>query len=70
MRLADKYGEGRLDAACRRALDHSAVSYKSVKSILEKGLDRIEEEAESQADPVKHSNIRGQEAYVDGGRPC
>ncbi len=70
VRLADKYGEGRLDAACRRALDHSAVSYKSVKSILEKGLDRIEEEAESQADPVKHSNIRGQEAYVDGGRPC
>lgn len=46
------------------------MSYKSVKSILEKGLDRIEEEAESQADPVKHSNIRGQEAYVDGGRPC
>lgn len=70
VRLADKYGEDRLDAACRRALDHSAVSYKSVKSILEKGLDRIEEEAESQADPVKHSNIRGQEAYVDGGRSC
>jgi len=70
VRLADKYGEDRLDAACRRALVYSAVSYKSVKSILEKGLDRIEEEAESQTTPVDHSNIRGQEAFVDGGRSC
>ncbi len=55
VRLADKYGEDRLDAACRRALVFSAVSYKSVKSILEKGLDRIEEEAESQTTPIDHS---------------
>jgi len=70
VRLAGKYGEDRLEAACRRALAHSAVSFKSVRSILEKGLDRIEEEPEIQADPVKHSNIRGQEAYVDRGRSC
>ena len=70
VRLADKYGEDRLDAACRRALAFSAVSYKSVKSILDKGLDRIEEEAEKQTTPVDHSNIRGQEAYLDGGRSC
>ncbi|MFH1865985.1 MAG: IS21 family transposase, partial [Candidatus Eisenbacteria bacterium] len=43
VRLADKYGEGRLEAACKRALVYSAVSYKSVKSILEKGLDRVAE---------------------------
>ena len=70
VRLASKYGEDRLEAACRRALAHSAVSFKSVRSILEKGLDRIEEEQEIQADPVKHSNIRGQEAYARGGRSC
>ena len=70
VRLAGKYGKDRLEAACRRALAHSAVSFKSVKSILEKGLDRIEEEPEDQTDPVKHSNIRGQEAYVGGGRSC
>jgi transposase len=70
VRLADKYGEDRLDAACRRALAFSAVSFKSVRSILEKGLDRIEEEAESQTAPVEHDNIRGRKAFVDGGRPC
>ena len=40
VRLADKYGSDRLEAACKRALAYSAVSYKSVKSILDKGLDR------------------------------
>jgi transposase len=69
VRLADRYGEERLEAACRRALSFSAVSYKSVKSILEKGLDRVEERAAAQA-PIEHSNIRGREAYVAGGRPC
>ena len=70
VRLADKYDEDRLEAACRRALAYSSVSYKSVKSILEKGLDRIEEEEESTAPPVKHRNIRGQSAYARGGRSC
>jgi len=70
VRLADSYGEDRLEAACRRALAFSAVSYKSVKSILDKGLDRIEEAAGDTASPVEHDNIRGQEAYVDGGRRC
>ena len=69
VRLADSYGEQRLEAACKRALAFSAVSYKSVKSILEKGLDRVMEETEPQA-PIEHGNIRGQEAYMAGGRPC
>jgi transposase len=70
VRLADRYGEDRLEAACRRALAFSAVSYKSVKSILDKGLDRIEEAAGSAASPVEHDNIRGQEAFRGGGRRC
>jgi len=69
VRLADKYGEERLEAACRRALAFSAVSYKSVKSILEKGLDRVAEKSENQA-PIEHDNIRGDEAFVAGGRSC
>jgi transposase len=70
VRLADSYGEDRLEAACRRALAFCAVSYKSVKSILDKGLDRIEEQAEEAPPPIAHDNIRGQEAYTDGGRRC
>jgi transposase len=69
IRLADRYGEDRLEAACRRALDYSAVSYKSVKSILDKGLDRVTDQKEPQA-PIEHANIRGRDAYVGGGRSC
>ena len=69
VRLADKYGEDRLDAACKRALVYQAVSYKSVKSILEKGLDRVAE-MPANHEPINHDNIRGHQAYVRGGRSC
>lgn len=37
--LQKKYGNARLDAACRRALTFQSVSYKTIKSILQKGLE-------------------------------
>ncbi len=37
--LKKKYGPKRLEAACRRAVEHGTASYRAVKSILEKGLD-------------------------------
>lgn len=40
LRLGEKYGERRLDAACRRALDFGDPAYRTIKSILEKGLDQ------------------------------
>ena len=40
IRLKDKYGNARLDAACRRALDYHNPRYGTVKTILEKGLDQ------------------------------
>lgn len=70
VRLADRYSEQRLEAACKRALAYSAVSYKSVKSILDKGLDRVEEDGDPEQVPIDHHNIRGQKAYEDGGRSC
>ena len=70
VRLADAYGEARLEAACRRALDFAAVSYRSVKSILEKGLDRLERPEAAAGAPVEHPNIRGRQAFEKGGRPC
>lgn len=69
VRLAEKYGEDRLEAACKRALAYSAVSYKSVKSILEKGLDRVAE-MPTKDEPIQHDNIRGHRAYAKGGRSC
>ena len=40
MRLGKRYGEGRLEAACRRAIRIGACSYKSIESILKHDLDQ------------------------------
>jgi transposase len=60
MRLGKRYSPERLEAACFRALRSGAHSYRSVKSILEHGLDRIPlEEQTSLALPAQHENVRG-----------
>lgn len=59
LRLAKKYSPQRLEAACKRALSFNAYSYKSIRSILEKGLDQ-ELSPEAYAHPeINHENIRG-----------
>lgn len=40
LRLADKYGKVRLEAACKRALAYDELYYSAVSRILEKGLDK------------------------------
>jgi transposase len=40
IRLKDKYGSARLEAACERALAFDNPRYRSVKTILQKGLDQ------------------------------
>jgi transposase len=64
MGLAKKYGADRLEAACRRGLLHGAVSYRSVKSILETRLDQeASPPAETSAPLPVHVNIRGADYY-------
>jgi len=41
IRLAERYGALRLNAACERACKCGDLRYKTIKTILEKGLDRI-----------------------------
>lgn len=64
MRLGERYGVERLEAASRRALAIQGLSYKSVKSILDHGLDRqpLAEPGEGRA-PVAHGNVRGAGYY-------
>ena len=59
LRLADQYGATRLEAACARAVHFGTPRYRTVKSILVQGLDRVSAQAEAEAleDP-----------YVRGGR--
>ena len=40
LRLTEKYGPARLEAACRRALHFDDVGYRTLKRILERGLER------------------------------
>lgn len=41
LRLAEKYGPQRLNAACLRALNFGDPSYRTIKNILESGLDKL-----------------------------
>lgn len=64
LRLAERYGSERLEAACRRALRLQACRYKSLASILERGLDRqpLPEPTELTL-PAAHDHVRGPGYY-------
>jgi len=63
--MGRRYGKDRLEAACRRAVHLQAHSYHSVKSILERGLDRQNvTESVTLLPPVEHGNIRGAAYYA------
>lgn len=75
LRLGKAYGPDRLEAASRRALAIGAKTYKSVASILEKGLDMQPlpdshgESTSSPVSPIEHDNIRGALYYnLNGGK--
>lgn len=64
LRLGQRYGPERLEAACRRALRFNASSYRSIKSILVRGLDRQDEIKPPQQTTLPfHENVRGGEYY-------
>jgi len=67
--LAKKYETQRLENACKRALAFGGTNYKSVKSILEKGLDRQQWEPEEESDVMQaeHGNVRGAGYFQKGG---
>ncbi|WP_439098854.1 hypothetical protein [Bradyrhizobium yuanmingense] len=59
IRLARSYGRERLEAAAARAIDISARTYGSVKSILANNLDR----RPAHGTAIVHPNIRGPRYY-------
>lgn len=64
LRLAKRYGDARLEAACARALRAGARSYRHVDSILKHGLDRVlVNEADPPTRPITHENVRGRDFY-------
>ena len=63
MRLGRHFGPERLESACCRALSSGAVSYRSVKSILETGLDRVPLEQTVPQPVHAHEHVRGAAYY-------
>ena len=72
LQLAKRYDKQRLENACSRALAIQGTNYNNVKSILEKGLDRIDWKPEPESDipEVAHGNVRGPSYYNQEGGPC
>jgi len=59
MRLSTKYGPGRLNNACQRALAYGKTTYKSLALILDRGLDKLPLEDQA-APPTAHLSSLGQ----------
>jgi transposase len=64
LRLVRSFGSKRLEAAAARAIDIGALSYGSVRSILDHRLDRhAAHQRSADGAPIVHPNIRGARYY-------
>lgn len=66
LKLADKYSEERLEAACQKALTYRATpSYKNISNILITGADKstVTQETDKQSTPRTHGITRGADYY-------
>ena len=61
--LEKKYGALRVNDACKRTLSFGLLGYKSVKNILDKGLDKLKEDKPQEKLLPLHLNIRGANYY-------
>jgi transposase len=64
LNLAKRYTPQRLEAACEQALAIRSPTYRSIASILKKGLDRQQrDDAPTQDELPLHGNVRGAGYY-------
>ena len=76
VKLAKLYGVERLEAASERTLKLGSLSYKSVKSMLEKGIEQapLESSLQEVGPVIAHCNVRGASYYRGGNseevQPC
>jgi len=62
LNFAPQYGNDRLIKACQRALDYGIYNYRTIKKILENGLEKNDDVNENIKMP-EHENIRGKDYY-------
>jgi transposase len=63
IRMADKYGDERLNQACQKALQLNSISYVTIKNMLQSGMDKIAIKKVSNQMELLHENVRGSEYY-------
>lgn len=64
LRLGEKYGKDRLEAACQRACQAPRITYRTIFNILENNLDKIPVMLVQHTLAIpEHENIRGPQAY-------
>ena len=61
--LAKKYGNERLEAACKRALQGSKITYTILKNILNRNLDKAALQTAIEFNIPVHSNLRDPEDF-------
>jgi len=67
LRLSKSYGADRLEHACARALKLRAIGYRSVKNILNQGIEAADIPEDVQpSESLLHDNLRGSD-YYEGG---
>ena len=64
VRLAKLYSPERVEEACSRALELQAYNYRSVKSLLEHGLEKVTPRMREKIIPL-HDNVRGKSYYEE-----
>lgn len=66
LRLGKVYGFARVEKACERVLHFKAVSYRTLRAVLEQNLDKqIVFPVKTSEEPLLHENIRGPEYYIN-----
>jgi transposase len=63
LRLARPFGAARLEAAALRAIEIGALTYGSMRSILDHNLDAHLPQRPVEGEPILHPNIRGSRYY-------
>jgi hypothetical protein len=67
--LCKKHGQAKVEAACERAVSYQAFSYRAVRNILEKGMEKGKRPPPPRA-PVEHENLRGADYYREVAGAC
>jgi len=61
--LGKKYGNDRLEAACRRAMMAPTTTYQLIRNILQNNQDKLDLFPDEDFTLPEHENLRGKDAY-------